>query len=36
VSGVMFLSMAASVNDAWSVQEIVEDIRRQVSALLAR
>ena len=36
VSSVMFLSMAASVNVAWSVQEIVEDIRRQVSALLAR
>ena len=36
VSGVMFLSMAASVNVAWSVEEIVEDIRRQVSALLAR
>ncbi len=36
VSSVMFLSMAASVNVAWSVEEIVEDIRRQVSALLAR
>ena len=36
VSGVMFLSMAASVNVAWSVEEIVEDIRRQVSALLTR
>jgi AcrR family transcriptional regulator len=36
VSGVMFLSMAASVNVAWSVEEIVEDIRRQVSALLVR
>ena len=36
VSGVMFLSMAASVNVAWSVEEIVQDIRRQVSALLAR
>jgi AcrR family transcriptional regulator len=36
VSGVMFLSMAASLNAAWSVQEIMEDIRRQVSALLAR
>ena len=36
VSGVMFLSMAASLNVAWSVEEIVEDIRRQVSALLAR
>ena len=36
VSGVMFLSMAASLNVAWSVEEVVEDIRRQVSALLAR
>ena len=36
VSSVMFLSMAASLNVAWSVEEIVEDIRRQVSALLAR
>ena len=36
VSSVMFLSMAASVNAAWSVEEIVDDIRRQVSALLAR
>lgn len=35
VSGVMFLSMAASLNVAWSVEEIVQDIRRQVSALLA-
>jgi AcrR family transcriptional regulator len=36
LSGVMFLSMAASLNVAWSVEEIVEDIRRQVSTLLAR
>ena len=36
VSGVMFLSMAASLNVAWSVEEIVEDIRRQVSTLLTR
>lgn len=36
VSAVMFLSMAASTNVAWSVEEIVEDIRSQVSALLAR
>jgi AcrR family transcriptional regulator len=36
VSSVMFLSMAASLNIAWSVEEIVQDIRRQVSALLAR
>jgi hypothetical protein len=35
VSGVMFLSMAASVNVAWSVEEVVDDIRRQVSAVLA-
>jgi AcrR family transcriptional regulator len=35
VSGVMFLSMAASVNVAWTVEEVVADIRRQVSALLA-
>jgi AcrR family transcriptional regulator len=34
VSSVMFLSMAASVNAAWSVEDIVKDIRRQVSALL--
>ncbi len=36
VSAVMFVSMAASLNVAWSVEEIVQDIRRQVSALLAR
>jgi AcrR family transcriptional regulator len=36
VSSVMFLSMAATVNLAWSVEEVVEDIRRQVSALLTR
>ena len=35
VSAVMFLSMAASVNVAWSVQEVVDDIRSQVTALLA-
>jgi len=34
VTSVMFLSMAASVNAALSVEEIVQDIRRQVSALL--
>ena len=34
VSSVMFLSMAASVNVALSVEEIVADIRRQVSAVL--
>ena len=36
VSSVMFLSMAASLNVALSVEEIVADIRTQVSALLAR
>jgi AcrR family transcriptional regulator len=36
VSSVMFLSMAASLNVAWSVEEIMQDIRKQVSALLAR
>jgi AcrR family transcriptional regulator len=36
VSSIMFLSMAASTNAAWSVEDIVRDIRRQVSALLAR
>ena len=36
VSSVIFLSMAASLNVAWSAEEIVQDIRRQVSALLAR
>jgi len=35
VSSVMFLSMAASVNVGWSVDEIVQDIRRQVGVLLA-
>lgn len=34
VSAVMFLSMAASVNIALSVEEIVQDIRRQVDVLL--
>lgn len=36
VSAVMFLSMAASVNIALSVEEIVHDIRRQVDVLLPR
>jgi AcrR family transcriptional regulator len=36
VSSVMYLSMAASLNVAWSVEEIVQDIGKQVSALLAR
>ena len=34
VSAVMFLSMAASVNVSLSVEEIVQDVRRQVSVLL--
>jgi AcrR family transcriptional regulator len=36
VSSVMFLSMAANLNVAWSAQEIMHDIRRQLSATLAR
>jgi AcrR family transcriptional regulator len=36
VSAVMFLSMAASLNVALSTDEIMQDIRQQVSALLAR
>jgi AcrR family transcriptional regulator len=36
VSAVMFLSMAASVNIALSVEEIVQDIRGQVDILLPR
>ena len=36
VSSVMFLSMAASVNVGWSVDEIVQDIRKQVRVLLTR
>jgi AcrR family transcriptional regulator len=36
VSAVMFLSMAASLNAAWSVDEILQDIQRQLSAVLAR
>jgi len=36
VSSVMFLSMAASVNVSWSDEEVLQDIRRQLSALLAR
>lgn len=36
VSSVMFLSMAASFNLTCSVEEIVEEIRRQVGAVLAR
>jgi AcrR family transcriptional regulator len=34
VSSVMFLGMAASVNISWSDEEVVQDIRRQVSVLL--
>jgi len=36
VSAVMFLSMAVSVNITLSVEEIVQDIRDQVSLLLPR
>jgi AcrR family transcriptional regulator len=36
VSAVMFLSMAASVNNALSIEEIVQDIRGQVGILLPR
>ncbi|KUO16600.1 TetR/AcrR family transcriptional regulator [Streptomyces dysideae] len=36
VSAVMFLSMATSVNIALSVEEVVQDIRRQVDVLLPR
>ncbi|MFI5719502.1 TetR/AcrR family transcriptional regulator [Nocardia sp. NPDC051750] len=36
VSAIMFLAMAATANIAHSVDEIVEDIRGQVSALLPR
>ncbi|TWP49482.1 TetR/AcrR family transcriptional regulator [Lentzea tibetensis] len=36
MSAVMFLSMAASVNIALSVEEIAQDIRRQVDVLLPR
>ena len=35
VSAAMFVSMATSLNVAWTVEEIVQDIRRQVSAMLA-
>ena len=33
---IMFLSMAASVNAALSIDEIVQDIRTQVGVLLSR
>ncbi|HEU5427096.1 MAG TPA: hypothetical protein VFU74_09495, partial [Actinocrinis sp.] len=36
VSAVMFLSMAASVNIASSVEQIVQDIRGQLGVLLRR
>jgi AcrR family transcriptional regulator len=36
VSSVMFLSMAASLNVAWSAEEVMQDIRRQVTVLLDR
>ncbi|WP_329273036.1 TetR/AcrR family transcriptional regulator [Streptomyces sp. NBC_01451] len=36
VSAVMFLSMAVSVNIGLSVEELVQDIRRQVGLLLPR
>lgn len=36
VSAIMFLSMAASVNAALSVEEIVQDIRVQISLLVPR
>ena len=35
-SAIMFLSMAASVNAALSIDEIVQDIRTQVGVLLSR
>ena len=36
VTAIMFLSMAASVNGALSIDEIVQDIRTQVGVLLSR
>jgi AcrR family transcriptional regulator len=36
VTAIMFLSMAASVNAAASIDEIVQDIRTQVGVLLSR
>lgn len=36
VSSVMFLSTAMSLNITWSIEEIMQDIRRQISTLLAR
>jgi hypothetical protein len=36
VTAIMFLSMAASVNAALSIDDIVRDIRAQVAVLLSR
>lgn len=36
VSAIMFLSMSASVNTAWSVDELIQDIRTQIGVLLRR
>jgi TetR/AcrR family transcriptional regulator len=36
ISSIMFLSMAASTNSAWSVQEVLNDISEQVRAILPR
>ncbi len=36
VSSVMFLSTAMSLNVTWSIEEIMQDIRRQLSVLLDR
>jgi len=36
VSAIMFLSMAATVNAALSIDEIIQDIRTQVGVLLSR
>lgn len=34
VSAIMFLSMAAATNVAWSVEDLLQDIREQVAAIL--
>jgi hypothetical protein len=36
VTAIMFLSMASSVNAALSIEDIVQDIRTQVSMLMPR
>ena len=36
VTAIMFLSMAASVNAAMSVEAIMQDIRTQISLLIPR